>query len=291
MNTLKLLIKWLLLKLRPYINKVNRDNLFAIAGQSAFFFILAVVPLTMFGLSVLQSLRIPVETLEEFLGLVLNKMASSYVSDFLSDFHYDASRISIVTLVITLWSAAQGIHSIINGFNRIHGTHENRNWLLLRFRAIIVTLSLVVILCATMMVFVLGSTLNAWLSPYIKVLPDFLATLYNMRYFLVYVYLVLIFTMMYRNVPNLSKEVRRDFGFRCNLPGAVFAATAWYGMSVGISVYVDNFNGFSIYGGLTRLAVIMVWLYMCILFLMLGEELNYVYHGFIRRVLRPAKKQ
>lgn len=281
-------IRWLISLIKPYVEKVNNDNLFAIAGHSAFFFILAVVPLTMFGLSVLQSFRIPVETLEEFLGLVLNEMASSYVSEFLGNFHYDTSGISVITLVVTLWSAAQGIHAIINGFNRIHGTHENRNWLFQRLRAIVVTLILIVILVATMMVFVWGASINAWLTPQIKELPEMIESLYNLRYFLVYIYLILIFALMYQKVPNLAKEVRRDFGFRSSLPGAVLSATAWFAMSVGISVYVDDFNGFSIYGGLTRLAIIMVWLYMCILFLMLGAELNFVYHRVIRKYLvRP----
>ncbi len=282
-------IKILWKRLHPYISKVNNDNLFAIAGQSAFFFILAVVPLTMFGLSVLQSFRIPVETLEEFLGLVLNDMASSYVSDFLGNFEYNTSGISIITLAVTLWSAAQGIHAIINGFNRIHGTHENRNWLFQRLRAVVVTLVLVIILVATMMVFVLGSSISAWLTPQIKDLPEIIEMLYNLRYFLVYIYLILIFALMYQKVPNLSKEVRKDFGFRSSLPGAVLCATAWFAMSVGISIYVDDFNGFSIYGGLTRLAVIMVWLYMCILFLMLGAELNFVYHKSIRKILVKPK--
>lgn len=273
----------------PFIIKVTNDNLFAIAGQSAFFFILAVVPLTMFGLSVLQSFRIPVETLEEFLGLVLNEMASSYVSEFLGNFNYDTSSISIITLIITLWSAAQGIHAIINGLNRIHGTHENRNWLFQRFRAVVVTLILIVIIIATLMFFVLGSTLNNLLTPQIKELPQIIEILYNLRYFLVYIYLILIFTFMYHKVPNLDKEVRRDFGFLSCLPGAVLSSTAWFMLSVGISIYVDDFNGFSIYGGLTRLAVILVWLYLCILFLMLGAELNFVYHTNIRRILISPK--
>ena len=275
----------------PFIIKVTNDNLFAIAGQSAFFFILAVVPLTMFGLSVLQSFRIPVETLEEFLGLVLNKMASSYVSEFLGNFNYDTSSISIITLVITLWSAAQGIHAIINGLNRIHGTHENRNWLFQRLRAIFVTVILIIIIIATLMIFVLGSTLSTLLTPQIKELPQIIEIMFNLRYFLVYIYLILIFSVMYHKVPNLDKEVRRDFGFRSCLPGAVLSSTAWFALSVGISVYVDNFNGFSIYGGLTRLAVILVWLYLCILFLMLGAELNFVYHSNIRRILISPKYQ
>ena len=35
-------------KIQPFIGKANSDNVFAIAGQSAFFIILSAFPLTMF---------------------------------------------------------------------------------------------------------------------------------------------------------------------------------------------------------------------------------------------------
>ena len=44
-------IRWLISLIKPYVDKVNDDNLFAIAGHSAFFFILAVVPRFSYGVS------------------------------------------------------------------------------------------------------------------------------------------------------------------------------------------------------------------------------------------------
>ena len=42
----------------PITSKILHDNIFAIAGQSAFFLILSAVPLSMFIVSVLQNLHI-----------------------------------------------------------------------------------------------------------------------------------------------------------------------------------------------------------------------------------------
>ena len=70
------IIKSIYAPFQPFIDKINHDNVFAIAGQSAFFLILSSVPLAMFGVSVLQSFHIPVETFENFFGLVLNETAS-----------------------------------------------------------------------------------------------------------------------------------------------------------------------------------------------------------------------
>ncbi len=279
------LIKKIYLYVKPLTDKAKHDNVYAIAGQSAFYFILAFVPLVMFAVSVLQNINIPVETLQSFLGTVLNEKATQYMSDFICNMYSDTASISIITLIITLWSSAKGIHAIINGLNRVHNTYESRNWFLLRIRAMIITFALVMIFILTLAVFVLGSTLNEFMTPYIKHLPEFVAFLYSLRYLFIYIYLIIIFALMYRSVPNLEKSVRKEYGFMTQLPGAIISATAWFVLSVGISIYVDDFGGFSIYGGLTRLAVIMVWLYICFEILMYGAEINYVYHDKIVKIL------
>lgn len=266
----------------PLITKMYHDNIFAIAGQSAFFLILSVFPLSMFVVSILQNFHIPIEQLNRVLGIVLNESATKYVSDYLTNVYKNATSISFLTLLFTLWSAAQGIHAITNGLNRIHNTYENRNWLFLRLRAMLYTVIFFAILLASMAVIVLGGELNKLLEPYLTYLPDFIAFLYSVRYVIIFVYVVFLFTLIYRNFPNLSREVRRDYGFRNQLPGAILCAASWFVLSFGISVYVGDFNGFSIYGSLMKLAIIMVWLYFCIAALMIGAEFNCVYHEQIK---------
>ena len=73
------------------------------------------------------------------------------------------------------------------------------------------------------------------------------------------------------------------YKFKSFLPGAVLCTASWYVLSFAISVYVSDFNGFSVYGGLTRLAVIMIWLYFCMICFMVCAEINFVYHSAIRK--------
>ena len=59
------------------------------------------------------------------------------------------------------------------------------------------------------------------------------------------------------------------------LPGAVFTAIGWMVVSWIFSVYVDIFKGFSsMYGSLTTIVLIMLWMYFCMYSLLLGGELN-----------------
>lgn len=291
LRAIKRIYNWI----KPFLDKINHDNIFAIAGQSAFFLLLSGVPLTMFAVSVFQSLHIPVETLSNVFSLVLNEEATKYASQFLNAMYDNVTGISIVTMIVTLWSAAKGIQAITNGLNRVHNTYENRSWLVLRLRSMLYTMIFILILLATIIVVVLGSTLRSFLAQYIPVLPWFVSLLYHLRYVLVFVYMVLMFAALYRNVPNLDRETRKQTKFIYQLPGAFLCAVSWLVLSLGISIYVDDFNGFSIYGGLTRLAVIMVWLYFCLVCLMLGAEINHFYRvqisGFFLKHSRKKKKQ
>lgn len=59
------------------------------------------------------------------------------------------------------------------------------------------------------------------------------------------------------------------------LPGALFTACAWQLISFVFSIYLDIFKGFSsMYGSLTTIILLMLWLYMCMYAILLGGEVN-----------------
>lgn len=271
-------------KYHPIIDKCSKDNIFAIAGQSAFYILLSAVPLTMFIVSLLQNLHIPVNVIENALDSIFSTEMVKQISSFLNDAYSNSVGISLITLIVTLWSASQGIHAITNGLNRIYDSYENRNWLYVRIRAMIYTIILFVIILICLSVIVLGKSLNSLLSPIMKYVPDIVSLVYQLRFALFFVFLVIIFALVFRNIPNISKAEHRQYKFRNQLPGAILCAISWFVLSLGISIYVDDFHGFSVYGSLTRLAVIMIWIYFCMLALMICAEINFVYNDKINNI-------
>ncbi len=279
----------------PFLKKIEEDNIFAISGQSAFFMLLALIPFAMFAVSILQNLNIPVSKLDRFFSAIFNERVSSYISNFLGSVNNGSFSVSLITMFFTLWSAAQGVHAITSGLNRIHHTYENRNWFSVRFRAMFYTVVFVFILFATAFVIVLGSSIQNALTPNMPELPKVLSVIYRFRFVIIFIYLVFLFSFIYRNLPNLTRETRAEYKFIYQLPGSLLCAFAWILLSWGISIYVGDYNGFSIYGSLSKVAIMMVWLYFCILFLMFGAEINSYYHIRIKyfidnKILRKNKK-
>ena len=58
-------------------------------------------------------------------------------------------------------------------------------------------------------------------------------------------------------------------------PGAVFTSVAWAVFSYVFSIYLEYASNMSVlYGSLTTLVVVMLWLYFCMYLLFIGAEIN-----------------
>ena len=146
----------------------------------------------------------------------------------------------------------------------------------------IYTVAFFAIILLSFIIIVLGETINKLVTEYLPYLPDVIALIYHLRYVIIFLGLTLLFATIFRNFPNISREQRKEYSLKYQLPGAFLCTVSWYVLSFGISIYVDDFNGFSVYGGLTRLAIVMVWLYFCMVCLMICAEINYIYHDNIK---------
>ena len=87
------------------------------------------------------------------------------------------------------------------------------------------------------------------------------------------------------------KDIERKFYH--HLPGAVFAAAGWMLFSYFYSLYTTYFTGVSyIYGSLTAVVLLLLWMYVCMIILLIGAELNKLIAGSDRKEkIRKADEQ
>ena len=133
---------------------------------------------------------------------------------------------------------------------------------------------IVIILLLVLSVF--GNTLNLFIAGHIPFLKKISDWLIMSRTFITPTVLVVFSLMIYRFLPN------RRGRFRDQLPGAMFAAVGWMVVSWVFSIYLDVFEGFSsMYGSLTTIVLIMLWMYFCMYCILLGAEMNVLLVGKI----------
>lgn len=104
---------------------------------------------------------------------------------------------------------------------------------------------------------------------YVPFLGRIIGKIIGARTALVFAGLFLIFLILYKMLPN------RKATFKSQVPGALLIAAGWSLFSYFFSIYFDMFPGFSnMYGSLTALIMVMLWLYICMNLLLYGAEIN-----------------
>lgn len=115
---------------------------------------------------------------------------------------------------------------------------------------------------------VFGNLLADTIVRHVPQMEDLFALLLHFRGLFSWCVMILIFAVMYTYIPNCKLK------FSHQIPGAVFSATTWNIFSWGFSVYVQHFNGFDMYGSLTTIVIVMLWLYFCFYLFLIGAHIN-----------------
>ena len=101
--------------IRRVLKKNNGDNISAMAGQSAFFVILSVVPLIMFVLSLISLLLGNSEeiTLKVPEGAsALRVVITEFLISLVNNSRKSGAIPAIITIIVALWTAGKGIPSL-----------------------------------------------------------------------------------------------------------------------------------------------------------------------------------
>lgn len=270
---------------KAFSDKCKEDKINAYSAQSAFFILLSSIPFMMLFSSLLRYTNIT----ENMLITILQKVMPQYVAPFLiavvEEVYTRSMGIISVTAVIAVWSAAKGVQYMADGLNSVNDLDETRNWFVLRFWAVIYTVVFLVAIVVTLVILVFGNSLQHLVSKYFPLVASAAELLEKFRGLWMLAFLILFFDIVFTALPN------RKLTLRSQLPGAIICGVAWYVFSFGLSVYVDYFNGFSMYGSLTTVALIMLWLYFCMFIMMMSAEINVMFNAYFPAWFLKEKRE
>ena len=143
--------------------------------------------------------------------------------------------------------------ALMRGMNAVYELQESRNYIMLRLRALVYTVFFMIAILLSIVLLVFGNTVVALLSD-ILIVSEIWRWLQSLRHLIVAVILAVVFCSFYCLLPNNRMPWREQ------LPGAFVAAVFWIVYSFFFSIYIDYFNGFSMYGSLTTVIIVMIWL-------------------------------
>ena len=265
------------------------DNIPAIAAQSAFFIILSFVPFLIFALAIITRFGISESEVINLLnGVFIDDSMSEWLSSIFNESYSTATGVAITTIIMALWSAGKGIYSITEGIRVIYKLPNKYNWFVKRIFSMGYTLFMFLAVILAMVGLVISEFADNIINSIVKNLPLIVNVLYTLRYFVVFAVVTLLIAFALKMYLWRRVEDKRYAAFKVQLPGAMITSVGWVVLSLGIRIYVNYFNGFSIYGSVGTLAIIMVWVYFSIYIMAYGIQINYMFSVKLYEV--PVKK-
>lgn len=278
-------LKWIK-GIKIFQEKCRRDNIGAFAAQSAFFVLLSLIPFLMVFSSMLQYTMVSEATLLRFVNELVPEYIAPFVISVIHEVYNKSAGIVSATAAAAIWSAAKGIQHLAAGFNAVYGVNETRNLLVRRFWAVVYTLVFMIAIAAALALLVFGNILRKILTGYVPFFAQAADLLFQLRGLIMLAGLSCVFTALFRTLPNHRGITEHKLTLKNQFPGAVLCAVFWYLLSAAISVYLDYFNGFSMYGSLTTIVLVMLWLYFGMYIMMLCAEINMLYGEQILKKLK-----
>lgn len=263
-----------------FMERMRMDHISAYAAQTAYFLIMSFIPFVLFLTAIVQYTPLTYREVRQAIVGVVPENLQGFVLNIVAEVFSKSAAVLPISALMALWSSGKGMQALINGLNTIYHVRETRNWLINRIYSMFYMLLFVLALIASLLLLVMGSRIHMLISDYIPFLGNIIGRILNAKTFLVFVMQFLVFLVLYRYLPN------RKASLKSQVPGAFFTAAAWSVFSYLFSLYFTFFPDFSImYGSLSTLILVMVWLYFCMNLLLYGAEVN----AYFEKQFRQAK--
>jgi membrane protein len=270
-----------------FVNRVASDHVGAYAAQAAYFMILSFIPFILFLTTLVRYTDISYNMLSQTIRSIVPQNLQGFVMELVSEVYNRNTAIVPVTVILALWSSGKMVQSLINGLNTIYHVRETRNWLATRVYSVFYTMLVGIAMLSSFLLLVLGNRLLNSLPPLGRIVSFllWLASVTGARTLLVFAALFFIFLFLYKVLPN------RPATLKSQVPGAAIIAVVWAVFSNLFSLYFKLFPSVNyMYGSLSTLIVTMLWLYFCMMLVLIGAAINAYFEMQFRIAHRSVHK-
>lgn len=249
------------------------DDITVFAAQASFFILISAIPMVMLVVPLLQYL-IPEKStiITEIFSTIVPEASGlrSFVLEILDDIYTtSAGAIVSVSAIAAIWAASKGIFALQEGLNKVGKYEVKANYIQRRAKAVGFTLAFIPIILFAVVFLMFGDTLESLLLSLLPGIPYLSLAFTLLRSIIAFELFLHFFIVVYAVFPS-----GRTY-FSDNIPSAVFSTVGWMIFSYIYAFYINNIAGNSyIYGSLTALVLLMLWLYFCLIIFFAGAELN-----------------
>ena len=233
----------------------------------AYYLLFASFPLLIFISSLIAQLHLDFTLIVNTLAPILPAHILILAEDYL---HYVSNHLSVSIIwfsaIFSVWFPMRATFCLLHAVRRAHDLPAPKNHLRYTFKVLFFTVLLLFCLILTLLLITLSERLIGALG-----LTGSFGRLWSVLRFAALGAVVFVaLSALYAAAQDKPRHKRAI------LPGAALATLSWITLSFCYSVYAENFSNYStVYGALSTIVVLMIWLYLTALTLILGAELNH----------------
>ncbi|MDH5575794.1 MAG: YihY/virulence factor BrkB family protein [Nitrospirota bacterium] len=244
------------------------------AAQLGFYFLLALFP-ALLGLTALVGM-LPIEPilprLMGYLQKVLPGESLSLVEDYLHQIAPETgSGMFSLSMLGALVAASWGTMAIIDTLNTVYNVKESRALWKAGVTAVLLTIGAAAFVIVSMTLILIGESLSQWIADAVGLSELFTFGWAILQWPMTFLFMLLAMNLIYYWAPNIKHE------WQWVTPGSVFAVVFWIIVSLAFKFYAENLMNYNlVYGSITGVIILMMWLYFSGLVILIGGELNAV---------------
>ncbi len=253
------------------------DSIPKASAELSYYLLFSIFPLLLVMSTLMSAMKISQVTILNILSLlpgdiqrVISPIITRYIGS-MSPFTF-ISRISVFT-ILGIYFLSRTMSSLMHTVNRIYGIPNRRGGIGQLIFEVLTAAGLIFAIVFTFILWILGRSIRVLVLRYLHVsLPEQLTWLWGWGRFLIAIGLMFLFILILCYLcPNCIMKLKEA------LPGALFTLMAWIICTVIFSFYITNISQYdALYGSISAIMILMLWLYLTGIVLILGFELNFI---------------
>jgi len=236
------------------LNKIKQDKIFIYSSHASFYILISAIPFITLSISII-SMIVPIteKSINNIFLPFLPKVVQGAAENVFKDIYIKTSGSFISLSFISLfWTASRGISAIKRGLKQIYNLPSQS----------FLKDAILSILQMFFMIFAILIFLS------FAILPSLIrnrSIIFLIGFFtFIFLFLLIYFLLSGYNLPLKS-----------HIWGSISASLFWILFIRIFSIYIEHFSNYSdVYGNLTALFLIALWIYFSIIIFFLGAELN-----------------
>ena len=272
------------------------------AGQVTFFLLMSFLPTVMLLLKLIPPLLgIDESALVTAIENIGPGALRGILSTMLDGISMPSGGTYVFTVISMLWAGSKGFDGLAQGLDSIYGTRGKRGYVVRRAFSVVYLVGFILMILVSAVLILFGKLIIRYCTEHFSLPFDGFLINFVLRYGLILVLFVTFFVLLFRFGPFTPAETKEERELRKlnnkgkarherirrpknrtwkkELPGAILTAFLWIVFTRFFSIYVDyRLANPSYYGSLVSLFLVLLWLYFCNMFILVGALYNNYYY-------------